>query len=167
MVSADAVRLCLDQTQRHLLDDVRPLLIAMPHYWRSYAANVFFVIYGRCDSHWPSRISGGHVRAGFCPFCQPGLVGIDSGDHPLSAASASGKMAKGATHSDTVGRRITPPTAATERSMKLSPHAAPQYPDACHAYLSGDSLHTPAFSRRGNVHEALANWCSANCGDPH
>jgi hypothetical protein len=67
----------------------------------------------------------------------------------------------------TVGRRITPPTAATERSMKLSPHAAPQYPDACLAYLSGDSLHAPAFSRRGNVHEALANWCSANCGDPH
>jgi hypothetical protein len=38
-------------------------------------------------------------------------------------------------HSVTVGGRIAPPTAATERSMKLSPHAAPQYSNACHAYL--------------------------------
>ena len=40
--------------------------------------------------------------------------------------------------------------------MRLSPHAAPQYPDACHADLAGDSLLAPAFSHRGNVHAALA-----------
>ena len=28
----------------------------------------------------------------------------------------------------TVGRRIAPPTAASERRVRLSPHAAPQYP---------------------------------------
>src|SRR5215813_830287 len=62
----------------------------------------------------------------------------------------------------TVDRRITPPTAVPERSVRLSPHAAPQYPDAGHAYQAGDSLGAPAFSRRGNVHEALADWQSAN-----
>jgi hypothetical protein len=49
----------------------------------------------------------------------------------------------------------------------LSHHPAPQYPDACHAYLAGDSLCTPVFSRRGNVHGALVDCCSANCVDRH
>src|SRR4029434_3378072 len=39
----------------------------------------------------------------------------------------------------TVGRRVTPSTAAPKRRMKLSPHAAPQYLDACHADLAGGS----------------------------
>jgi insertion element IS1 protein InsB len=39
----------------------------------------------------------------------------------------------------TVERRITPPPAASERRMRLSPHAAPQYPEACHAHRAGDS----------------------------
>src|SRR5215471_4563765 len=67
----------------------------------------------------------------------------------------------------TVDRRIAPPTAAPERSMRLSPHAAPQYPDACHAHRAGDSPYAPAFSHRGSVHAALADWQSANRGDQH
>src|SRR5207237_177773 len=62
----------------------------------------------------------------------------------------------------TVDRRITPPTAVPERSVRLSLHAAPQYPDAGHAYQAGDSPGAPAFSRRGSVHGALADWHSAN-----
>jgi hypothetical protein len=66
----------------------------------------------------------------------------------------------------TVDRRIAPPTAAPERRMLISQHAAPQYPDAGHAYLAGDSPPAPAFSHRGSVHGALAGWYSANCVDP-
>src|SRR5207247_9395476 len=67
----------------------------------------------------------------------------------------------------TVDRRITPPTAAPERSMRLSPHAAPQYPDAYHAYRAGHSPGAPAFSRGGSVHAALADWQSAHHLDRH
>src|SRR5919201_6407786 len=67
----------------------------------------------------------------------------------------------------TVGRRVTPPTTAPKRRMKLSPHAAPQYLDACHAYLAGGSLGAPAFSHYGSVHEALADSQSAHRGDYH
>ena len=67
----------------------------------------------------------------------------------------------------TVGRRVTPSTAAPKRRMKLSPHAAPQYLDACHAYLAGGSLGAPAFSHYGSVHEALADSQSAHRGDYH
>jgi len=73
----------------------------------------------------------------------------------------------GQVDSVTVDRRIAPPTAAPERSMRLSPHAAPQYPDACHAHRAGDNPYTPAFSHRGNVHAALADWQSANRGGYH
>ena len=57
----------------------------------------------------------------------------------------------------TVDRRITPPTAASERSMIVSCHAAPQYSDADHAHLPGDTHLVPGFSRRGNVHVRLAD----------
>jgi len=57
----------------------------------------------------------------------------------------------------TVDRRITPPTAAPERSVPVSGHSAPQCPDVYHAYPAGGSLHTPAFSHRGSAHEALAS----------
>src|SRR5439155_10433092 len=67
----------------------------------------------------------------------------------------------------TVDRRITPPTAAPERSMRLSPHAAPQYPDAYHAYRAGHSPGAPVFSRGGSVHAALADWQSAHHLDRH
>ena len=67
----------------------------------------------------------------------------------------------------TVGRRIAPPTAAPERSVPVSGHSAPQCPDVCHAYPAGDSLHTPAFSHRGSVHEALASCYSAHRVDHH
>src|SRR5262249_45792910 len=67
----------------------------------------------------------------------------------------------------TVDRRITPPTAVPERSVRLSPHAAPQYPDASHAYQAGDNPDAPAFSRHGSVHGALADWQSANHRGPH
>src|SRR6266566_9785774 len=67
----------------------------------------------------------------------------------------------------TVGRRVTPPTTAPKRRMKLSPHAAPQYLDACHADLAGGSLGAPAFSHYGSVHEALADSHSAYRGDYH
>src|SRR5215831_10783916 len=67
----------------------------------------------------------------------------------------------------TVGRRVTPSTAAPKRRMKLSPHAAPQYLDACHADLAGGSLGAPAFSHYGSVHAALADSQSAHRGDCH
>jgi Winged helix-turn helix len=67
----------------------------------------------------------------------------------------------------TVDRRIAPPAAVPERRMMVSSHAAPQYPDACHAHRAGDSPHVPAFSHHGSVHGALADWRSANLGDPH
>src|SRR5262245_43996668 len=67
----------------------------------------------------------------------------------------------------TVDRRIAPPTAAPERSVPVSGHSAPQCPDAGHAYPAGDNLHTPAFSHRGSVHEALADCYSAYCVDHH
>src|SRR5215467_4881798 len=45
----------------------------------------------------------------------------------------------------TVDRRIAPPTAATERRMIVSCHAAPQYSDADHEYLPGDTQLVPGF----------------------
>jgi hypothetical protein len=66
-----------------------------------------------------------------------------------------------------VGRRVTPPAAVPDRSMPVSRHSAPQYLDACHAYLAGDSLDAPAFSHCGSVHGALAGVQSANLGDCH
>jgi hypothetical protein len=47
----------------------------------------------------------------------------------------------------------------------VSVHSAPQYLDACHAYLAGDSLDAPAFSHYGSVHGALAGSHSANRDD--
>src|SRR5437867_5067969 len=76
-------------------------------------------------------------------------------------------LADGEVEAVTVDRRITPPTAAPERSMRLSPHAAPQYPDAYHAYRAGHSPGAPAFSRGGSVHAALADWQSAPHLDRH
>ena len=67
----------------------------------------------------------------------------------------------------TVDRRIAPPTAAPERSVPVSGHSAPQCPDVCHAYPAGGSLHAPAFSHRGSVHEALASCYSAHRVDHH
>src|SRR5215813_7678161 len=67
----------------------------------------------------------------------------------------------------TVGRRGTPSTTAPKRRMKLSPHAAPQYLDACHADLAGGSLGAPPFSPYGSVHEALADSQSAHRGACH
>jgi hypothetical protein len=49
----------------------------------------------------------------------------------------------------------------------VSVHSAPQYLDACHAYLAGDSPYSLAFSHRGNVHGALASSQSANLGGCH
>ena len=66
----------------------------------------------------------------------------------------------------TVERRIAPPPAAPDRRMMVSSHAAPQYPDACHAHLAGDNRHAPAFSHHGSVHGALADSRSANRGGP-
>ena len=57
----------------------------------------------------------------------------------------------------TVDRRITPPTAAPDRSVQVSLHSAPQYSDAEHAYLPGDTHPFPGFSRHGNVHVGLAD----------
>ena len=67
----------------------------------------------------------------------------------------------------TVERRIAPPPAVPERGVIVSSHTAPQYPDACHAYLAGDNPHAPVFSHHGSAHGALANWCRANLGDHH
>ena len=58
-------------------------------------------------------------------------------------------------HQVTVDRRITPPTAASERSMIVSCHAAPQCADACHAYQPGDTPCVPGSSHHGNVHVRL------------
>ena len=54
-------------------------------------------------------------------------------------------LAHGQVKPVTVGRRITPPTAVPERSVPFRLHSAPQYPDACHAYLAGDSPLLPRF----------------------
>ena len=67
----------------------------------------------------------------------------------------------------TVGRRVAPPTTAPERRVWLSPHAAPQYRDACYANLAGDSPCSRAFSHRGSVHGALARLPSAHPGGCH
>ena len=67
----------------------------------------------------------------------------------------------------TVDRRIAPPTAAPERRMILSHHAAPQCPDACHAYQAGDTRDAPAFSHHGSVHGALGDYSRAHGVDPH
>ena len=67
----------------------------------------------------------------------------------------------------TVERRIAPPPAVPERGVRVSSHTAPQYLDACHAYLAGDSPRAPVFSHHGSAHGALANWCRANLGDHH
>ena len=62
----------------------------------------------------------------------------------------------------TVDRRIAPPTAASERSMIVSCHAAPQCSDTCHAYLPGGVRLGPGFSRHGSVHGRLGDWQSGN-----
>src|SRR2546430_4018479 len=62
----------------------------------------------------------------------------------------------------TVDRRIAPPTAASERSMIVSCHAAPQCSDTCHAYLPGGVQLGPGFSRRGSAHGRLGDWHSGN-----
>src|SRR5215831_3861257 len=67
----------------------------------------------------------------------------------------------------TVERWIAPPPAVPERGVIVSSHTAPQYPGACHAYLTGDSPHAPVFSHHGSAHGALANWCRAHLGDHH
>jgi hypothetical protein len=64
----------------------------------------------------------------------------------------------------TVDRRIAPPTAASERSMIVSCHAAPQCSDTCHAYLPGGIQLDPGFSRRGSVHVRLGDWHGGNLG---
>src|SRR5215510_15058264 len=64
-------------------------------------------------------------------------------------------ICQGMSGSVTVDRRITPPTAASERSMIVSCHAAPQCADAYHAYQPGDTPCVPEFSRHGNVHVRL------------
>ncbi len=64
----------------------------------------------------------------------------------------------------TVDRRIAPPTAASERSMIVSCHAAPQCSDTCHAYLPGGVQLGPGFSRRGSAHVRLGDWHSGNRG---
>src|SRR6266516_3118523 len=97
-------------------------------------------------------------------LAQARLVFAQRGD----ASSDCGHMlTDGQVDAVTVDRRITPPTAAPERSMRLSPHAAPQYPDAYHAYRAGHSPGAPAFSRGGSVHAALADWQSAHHLDRH
>src|SRR4030095_12679068 len=65
----------------------------------------------------------------------------------------------------TVDRRITPPTAASERSMIVSCHAAPQCADACHAYQPGDTRRVPGFSHHGNVHVRLGGSYNARSVD--
>src|SRR4029450_12830802 len=70
-------------------------------------------------------------------------------------------------HNVTVDRRIAPPTAAPERRVILSHHAAPQCPEACHAYLAGDIRDAPAFSHHGSVHGALVDYFRAHGVDHH
>src|SRR5215470_15368094 len=84
-----------------------------------------------------------------------------------STAHCRHALAKVQVQPVTVGRRVTPSTAAPKRRMKLSPHAAPQYLDACHADLAGGRLGAPAFSHDGSVHAALADAQSAHRGACH
>src|SRR5687767_518227 len=66
----------------------------------------------------------------------------------------------------TVDSRIAPTTAASERRMNLSTHAAPQYSDVCHAYQPVDTLFVPGFSHHGNVHVRLGGCHNGNSVDP-
>jgi hypothetical protein len=67
----------------------------------------------------------------------------------------------------TVDRRIAPPTAAPERRVKVSLHAAPQYGDACYAYLPGDVPCAPGSSHHGNVHVRLGDCRNGSSCDLH
>ena len=93
------------------------------------------------------------------------LLALAQGRHPPSHRGHM--LADGQVEAVTVDRRITPPTAAPERRMRLSPHAAPQSPEASHAYRAGKSPGAPAFSRGGSVHAALADWQRAHHLDRH
>jgi hypothetical protein len=84
-----------------------------------------------------------------------------------SPTNGGNMLAKIQIQAVTVGGRIASPTAVPDRSVPVSVHSAPQYPDACHAHLSGDSPCSPAFSHCGNVHGALAGSHSANPGGSH
>jgi uncharacterized protein YuzE len=94
------------------------------------------------------------------------VVGIDI-DNASQKVALKELTLRGCPKSVTVDRRITPPTAVPERSVPVSVHSAPQCPDACHADRAGDSPDAPAFSHRGSVHEALADWQSAHRGGCH
>src|SRR5215470_17800206 len=72
---------------------------------------------------------------------------------------------QGISGSVTVDRRITPPTAASERSMIVSCHAAPQCAEACHAYQPGDTPCVPGSSHHGNVHVWLGGCYNASSVD--
>src|SRR5919202_1963551 len=74
-------------------------------------------------------------------------------------------ICQGMSGSVTVDRRITPPTAASERSMIVSCHAAPQCADACHAYRPGDTLRVPGSSHHGSVHVRLGGWNNVSSVD--
>src|SRR2546428_12777516 len=69
-------------------------------------------------------------------------LSLDRGEND-SESKARGTEAASCVHlifrsrTVTVDRRIAPPTAASERSMIVSCHAAPQCSDTCHAYLPG------------------------------
>src|SRR5215510_8484461 len=93
------------------------------------------------------------------------VLPLAEGGHP--SPDRGDMLAEAQVDAVTVDRRIAPPTAAPERRVWLSPHAAPQYSDACHADLAGDNPHAPAFSHRGNVHAALVGSQSANHGGDH
>ena len=49
----------------------------------------------------------------------------------------------------------------------VSLHAAPQYGDACHAYLPGDALCAPGSSHHGNVHVRLVDCHTGSSFDLH
>src|ERR671918_1520460 len=97
---------------------------------------------------WGIRFHSCTWREGLAPSWKTELRDEDSsrdlpGDYHLLSINGSHV---------TVDRRIAPPTAAPDRRMIVSSHAAPQYPDACHAHLAGDTPFVPTFSHHGSVH---------------
>ncbi len=100
-----------------------------------------------CAGSWRVRVSGQQPTPAMTTLSiqisGPGVLtdGFDSTSKSLRTLSPGAHWGNCLlhavnTHSDTVGRRITPPTAAPNRSVPVSVHSAPQYSGAGHAYLA-------------------------------
>src|SRR5215475_1135514 len=112
-----------------------------------------------------------NTHVGTCTRIGPRVCSRCSSPTCACFAVSASATCRGTSGSVTVDRRITPPTAAAERSMIVSCHAAPQCAEACHAYQPGDTPCVPGSSHHGNVHVRLGGCYNASsvdlrCYDP-